>query len=303
MRRWRTQRPTAIGPASVTRRKRRVHRRSRIRLVGGRRLDIGWRDHTQKIDAAAIGAQHAKLQLADLNGLSAARQPPELLHQQAADGVEFLVGKRSPEVLIEIRDGSERAHREFTRAFPADRLIVFDVVLIVDLADDLFDDILDGDQSAHTAILIDDHGDVIVAAAKFLEQDVEPFALGNEHHRTHVFANLEVLVARNLQAQQILRQQDPENLIAVFADHGEARMPGFDYQLDELIGGLVALDEHHLRARHHDVAYLHVRHRQHTLEHYQRVAVEQATLTGFAQILDEFGEIARLTGHRLGNAF
>jgi len=42
---------------------------------------------------------------------------------------------------------------------------------------------------------------------------------------------------------------------------------------------------------------------QHTLEHDQSVAANRPALTGSRQILDEFGEIARLTGHRLGNAF
>ncbi len=80
-------------------------------------------------------------------------------------------------------------------------------------------------------------------------------------------------------------------------------MPGFAPQLDESFGRLVSFDEHHLRARDHDVAHLHVRHRQHTLQHDQRIPVEQAALTGLAQILDQLGEIARLTGHRLRNAF
>jgi len=41
-----------------------------------------------------------------------------------------------------------------------------------------------------------------------------------------------------------------------------------------------------------------------TLEHDQSVAVEQTALTGFAaNPRMSFGEIARLTGHRLGNAF
>ncbi len=51
-------------------------------------------------------------------------------------------------------------------------------------------------------------------------------------------------------------------------------MAGLDHQLDQFVGRLVALDEHHLRARHHDVAHLHVGNRQHALEHDQRIAVE-----------------------------
>ncbi len=79
-------------------------------------------------------------------------------------------------------------------------------------------------------------------------------------------------------------------------------MPRFDHQLDQLLGRLVALDEHHLRARHHDVAHLHVRDRQHAFEHDQRIAVEQSALARLAQILDEFRKIPRFAGHRLGNA-
>src|SRR6202789_1606 len=177
MHRCRMRPPASTGPASATRPKGRACRRSRGRLVGSGRRYVGWSDHTQKIDATAIRAHDAKFHLAYLDAFSTARQASELLHQQAADGVVFLVGKCSAEVVIEVGDGRERAYREFTLAFPPYRLIVLHVVLIVDLADDLLDDILDGHQAAHSAVLIDDHGDVIVAAAKLLEQNAETFAL------------------------------------------------------------------------------------------------------------------------------
>src|SRR6202789_3266184 len=135
MPRSRRRPPASTGPASATRPKGRACRRARSRLVGGGRRYVGWSDHTQKIDATAIRAHDAKFHLAHLYAFSAARQASELLHQQAADGVIFLVGKCSAEVVIEVGDGRERPHGEFTRAFPAYRLIIFDVVLIVDLAD------------------------------------------------------------------------------------------------------------------------------------------------------------------------
>ena len=68
-------------------------------------------------------------------------------------------------------------------------------------------------------------------------------------------------------------------------------MSGFDHQFDQLVGRLVALDEDHLRTRHHDVPDLHVRDRQHAFEHDQRIAVEKAALAGLAQVLDQFGKI------------
>jgi len=76
-------------------------------------------------------------------------------------------------------------------------------------------------------------------------------------------------------------------------------MTRLDHELDQFIGRLVALDEHHLGARHHDVPHLHVGHREDALEHDQCIAVEQPALARLAQILDQLGEIARLARHRL----
>jgi len=126
--------------------------------------------------------------------------------------------------------------------------------------------------------------------------------LSGEHHGPHVFADLERFVARRMQAQQILREQDAENLIAILTDHRETGVTRLDHQRHELIGRRIALDEHHLRARHHDVAHLHVGHRQNALEHDQCIAVEQTALARLSQILDQFGEITRLAGHRLRDA-
>ena len=178
-------------------------------------------------------------------------------------------------------------------------LVILDVVLVVDFADDLLDHILDGHQPAYAAVLIHHHGQMIVAHAKFLEQHVEPLAFGHEHDGAHELADLERLAVRDLQAQQILGEQDAENLIAVLADDRKAGMTRLDHELDQFIGRLVALDENHLGARHHDVPHLHVGHRQHALEHDQRIAVEQPALARLAQILDQLGEVARLARHRL----
>jgi hypothetical protein len=57
-----------------------------------------------------------------------------------------------------------------------------------------------------------------------------------------------------------------------------------------------------LRTRHHDVAHLHVGDRQHTFQHDQGVAVEEAALAGTSQMFDEFRKISRLARHRLCNS-
>ena len=48
---------------------------------------------------------------------------------------------------------------------------------------------------------------------------------------------------------------------------------------------IIAAHEHHLCARHHDVAHLQVGHLQHALEHGERVRVDQPALPRLAQHL------------------
>src|SRR5690348_12784869 len=56
-----------------------------------RRLHVARRDHLQGVDAAAVGALHAELEALEAQALAAARQPPELLHDEAGDGVHALL--------------------------------------------------------------------------------------------------------------------------------------------------------------------------------------------------------------------
>jgi hypothetical protein len=63
-------------------------------------------------------------------------------------------------------------------------------------------------------------------------------------------------------------------LVSIFADDREPRMTRLDGDFHEFVRRLIALDENHLRARHHDVADLHVGDGQHTLQHDQGIAIE-----------------------------
>src|SRR4029077_16787439 len=118
------------------------------RALFGGRLHVARREHTQRIDAAPVGAQHAALAALEARGLARARQPPELLHEEAGDGVHaLLLGQVRAEVLVEFLDARGAAHRELPLGVAADVLIVLDVELIVDVAHDLLDHVLDGAQA------------------------------------------------------------------------------------------------------------------------------------------------------------
>ena len=75
------------------------------------------------------------------------------------------LGQLRAEVLVELVDARDAAHRELPLAVAADVLIVLDVELVVDLADDLLDHVLDGAQAGDAAVLVD-HDRHVVAAAR-----------------------------------------------------------------------------------------------------------------------------------------
>ena len=157
-------------------------------------------------------------------------------------------------------------------------------VLVVDLSHDLLQHVLDGDESRHAAVLVDDDGHVVAARPKLAEQHVEPLALGDEDRSAHRVREDEAIVsvAREV-VEQVLREQDPLHLVAVVADHRKARVPRFDHRAHELLRRLVALDHHHLCTRHHDVAHLHVADRERALDHRQRIGAEHVAPLGVAQ--------------------
>src|SRR5271170_1299188 len=135
-------------------------------LAGARRRVAG-RDHAQAVDAAPVGARHPDFKAVDIHRLAATRHVPELLHDQTRDRVELLCRQPRPEELIEFIDARRALHQVLALAVRADADIVFDVKLIVDVAHDLFDDILNRDQAGHAAVLIHHYGHVIAVAAKF----------------------------------------------------------------------------------------------------------------------------------------
>jgi hypothetical protein len=144
---------------------------------------------------------------------------------------------------------------------------------------------------------------VVVADAEFLEQHVEALALGDEHGRAQALADVELraLLEREV-AQQVLRQQDARDLVAILAHHREARVPGLDHHRQDLLRRVVAAHHHHLRARHHDVAHLDLGDLQHAFEHGEHVRVDQAAVAGVLEHVAELLEVARLARQGLHEA-
>src|SRR6185295_13871124 len=100
--------------------------------------------------------------------------------------------------------------------------------------------------------------------------------------------------ASGVVAQQVLREQDADHVVAVLVDHREARVRGGDDLRNERLDRLVDVDEVDLGARHHDIAHLHLRDREGALDDRERVGVEQVARIRGAQQVHELLAVARL---------
>jgi hypothetical protein len=69
------------------------------------------------------------------------------------------------------------------------------------------------------------------------------------------------------------------------------------HRLEQHVRIVVAVEESHLRARHHDVAHLDVADAEHALEHRQRITLDDSAPRGLAQELDDFLAVLHLAGH------
>ena len=104
---------------------------------------------------------------------------------QAADGVVLVV-------VVERHLRLEQLHEVVDRCPPVDpRLVVgelhdhrlLDVVLVLDLADDLLDQVLDRDETGRAAVLVEHDRQVDLAPLELVQQVVDGHRLGHEDRR------------------------------------------------------------------------------------------------------------------------
>ena len=62
-------------------------------------------------------------------------------------------------------------------------LALVEVVLVLDVADDLLQHVLDRDEAGHAAVLVDDDRDVVAVRAEIAQEDVQSLRFGHEHRR------------------------------------------------------------------------------------------------------------------------
>ena len=110
---------------------------------------------------------------------------------------------------------------------------VLDVVLVGDLAHDLLEDVLDGDEAGGAAVLVDDDRDVGLLCLHLPQQLVDGLALGDEDRRAHdrvdPFDRLAIAVHVR-PAYQVLEVGDADDVVEPFADHRDPAEPAAQCQ-------------------------------------------------------------------------
>src|SRR2546428_4384751 len=196
----------------------------------------------QRVQPAAVRAQHAEAQAVECRRFAALGQAAERFQHQPADRVELLVLERRAEMRVEIGDLRLRLDAEPPVRFRyhvVDALV--EVVLVLDVADDLLQHVLDGHETRHAAVLVDDDRDMVAVGAELAQQHVQPLGLGDEHRRAQRVAQHEAVRPR-IVIEQLLGEQDADHVVLALADHREARVLGLEDQRQEI--GRLVVDRH-----------------------------------------------------------
>src|SRR5690606_1742902 len=123
--------------------------------LGG--IVVAMHAHVQGMQAPCIGACDAESETAQGQFLAGLGQVPDLGRDQAADGVVLVVVEVRAEALVEIGDRGQRIDHVLAVGLRGDQRlwILGIVVLVVDLADDFLQHVLDRHEAGDAAVLVD----------------------------------------------------------------------------------------------------------------------------------------------------
>src|SRR5205807_7642543 len=112
--------------------------------------------------ATASGRQHRHDRSVGPHFVAHAGDFAQLVVQQSAQRVEILVLDVQVERIVDVANTHPRVEHRFVVVDLFDHGF-FDVVLVADLADDLFDQVFDGDEPGRATVLVDHDGHVDAA--------------------------------------------------------------------------------------------------------------------------------------------
>ena len=119
-----------------------------------------------------------------VDALAGTRHPPELGQHQPADGAHVLPGEAVAEHVLQLGERDAAFDPELVGADDLDRRDLVGVVLVLDLADDLLQDVLQRHEAGRAAELVHHDREMARAALEVPELAVERLAFGHERGGT-----------------------------------------------------------------------------------------------------------------------
>src|SRR5262245_39032745 len=172
------------------------------------------------VDAAALDFQHVDGQAVDLDAFADGRHASEMIEQISSDRLKALAFDLYPQTLADLVDVDLPVEDEPAIALVDNRLGL-DVVFITNLADDLFEHVLDRDEPGGAAVLIHHDGDLGLLALKLLQQLGHTFAFRDDGRRAQKRRDRTGLVWR-LQRHQVLDEDKPGDIVEALFEDREA---------------------------------------------------------------------------------
>ena len=202
-------------------------------------------------DPRAVDLEHAEAEAVRAHLVADLRRTSELAEHEPGHRVEVLLLERRVELLVEVVD-RVRAVDANVRVVDALDRRVGQVELVLDVADDLLEQVLERDDPLHVAVLVDDDREVLLLAAEVGEEGREVLRLrddvGRPDDRLELDGRDPEIVDR---AEEVADVEDPDDVVERAAVDRVAREGRVDDGPKRFLGRHVRGDPDHLGPRDH----------------------------------------------------
>ena len=171
-----------------------------VRVLVAARLGLLLERDGDSLDAVALHLEDVEAHPVVRDVVARLRRAAELAEDETGDRMEVLVGQVGAEPRVELVDREHPVDAVLVVGDLLDRLLGH-VELVLDLADDLLEQILERRDPDHRAVLVDDHGEVAVRAPELLQERREILRLGDHVRRAQQ--------RREIEARPALGRESP----------------------------------------------------------------------------------------------
>ena len=236
--------------------------------------------------------QHGKVQACQRVMFATLGHVAHLMGNQAADGVEgfcrFRRCQRHAKGVVNPLDGRVAADAVGAVGQREDVALVFgNVKLVLNLANNLFQHVFNGDDAGHAAKFVDHHRQVVAVAAKLAQQVVQALAFGHKHGRAQQGAEVEP--RRALQLEQVFGHQDANDVFPLTLIHRKARVRGVNHGVQQGIERGVDVEQVHPGGCHHHIPGAQIGHADDALQHGAGLGPNDVVVLRLDQRLNQLG--------------